>query len=289
MAKPPIGDGSQFAGFRLVRRLGQVLASIRETRQWMPVLLDYIGLRHLDYPYELVLRTGERLTLREHTDTVIFWLIFARRHYPVNSSYDVVLDIGANVGMFTLYAAREAPNARIIAVEPFPETCRKLREHVETNQLNDRVTIVNCAVTGKAGDATMDSAAGIPSQYRRIHAPETAGVNAEHRGPAGAQPDPDGVPVRTRTLGQILDQCGVGSADFVKMNIHGSEYDVLLGTDPEVLERCRTIAVQYHTLPTHKGGKQEIFDRLKGLGFGLVFDKDTQRGAGCAVLAISPG
>ena len=43
IAKQPLGDGRQFADSRLVRRFGEVLASIRETRQWIPVLLDYIG------------------------------------------------------------------------------------------------------------------------------------------------------------------------------------------------------------------------------------------------------
>lgn len=283
-----IGNSRHSAASRLLRRFGEVLVSICETHQWIPVLLDYIGVRRLAYPYELVLRTGERLTLREHMDTVVFWLIFVRRHYPVDSSYAVILDIGANIGMFTLYAAREALNARVIAIEPFPETCEKLQEHVETNHLKHRVTIVNCAVTGKAGGATMDSAKRIPSQYRRIHAPETATLNAAHRGSAGAQHDQDGVSVRTQTLEEVLDQCGVGTADFVKMNIHGSEYDVLLSTGADVLKRCRTIAVQYHTLPKEmKTGKQEIFDHLKGSGFGLLFDNDTHRGTGCALLASS--
>ena len=45
--------------------------------------------------------------------------------------------------------------------------------------------------------------------------------------------------------------------------------------------------MQYHTLPgATKRGEQEIFGRLKGLGFGLVFDNDTHRGTGSAVLAI---
>jgi FkbM family methyltransferase len=270
-----------------MRRLSEILACARATGRWIQLLLDYVRLTPLRYPYSFVLRTGEKLTLHEHTDTIVFWLIFARRHYPVDPSCRVILDIGANIGMFTLYAAREARAARIIAVEPFPDTCRRLKDLTAVNRLEDRVTVVNCAVTGKAGNRTMDSADGIPSQYRRIHAPETATLNPTHRGPAAAQPDDNGVPVRSQTLSQVLDQCGVAAADLVKINIHGSEYDVLLSTDPKDLLRCRKIALQYHDMPAAIGlGKQHIFDRLQGLGFVLLLDDDTRRGSGRAVLAI---
>jgi FkbM family methyltransferase len=226
--------------------------------------------------------------LHEHMDTVVFWLVFARRHYPVSSSHRVIVDIGANIGTFTLYAAREAPQARIIAVEPFPDTFRRLEEMIDTNGLRERVTAVNCAVSGKRGEQKMDSAAGIPSQYRRIHSAETATLNADHRGPAATLPDESGVPIRAETLGDMLDQAGVSAADLVKMNIHGSEYEVLLGTEADVLQRCRQISVQYHSMPPQMNlNKQQIFERLKSFGFQLMRDDDTNRGSGRAVLVIS--
>jgi FkbM family methyltransferase len=266
------------------RRLAEIRACWRETRQWLPVTLDYLGLRRLAYPYELRLRGGERIVLREHVDVVIFWMVFARQHYPVADSLDVILDIGANIGMFTLYAARKAPGARIIAIEPFPDTCDRLRQLVEANQLQDRVAILNCAITGTAGEKTMDSADGIPSQYRRIYSPETATLNTSHRGPAGAKQDDNGVPVQAETLARVLDLAGLPAVDMVKMNIHGNEYDVLLGSDPEVLRRCRRIAVQYHEMPAAMHlGKTQIVERLSQLGFSLIADNDTYRGSGLAV------
>jgi FkbM family methyltransferase len=224
--------------------------------------------------------------LLEHIDLVVFWMVFARRHYPVAASHRIILDIGANIGIFTLYAARKAPAARIIAVEPFPDTRERLEELVETNHLRDRVTILNCAVTGTAGERTMESAKGMPSQYRRIYSPETATLNASHRGPAGAKQDDNGVPVRSETLAHVLDHARVTIVDLVKMNIHGSEYDVLLHTDPGVLQHCRQIAVQYHELPPEmRLGKEQIFEHLKRLGFNLITDDDTHRGSGLAVFA----
>jgi FkbM family methyltransferase len=270
------------------RRVAEIFACQRETGQWLPVTLDYLGLHPAPYPYELLLRNGDRVVLREHIDVVIFWMVFARQHYPVAASHRVILDIGANIGMFTLYAARKAPAAVIIAVEPFPDTRERLRQLIETNHLKDRVTILDCAVAGTAGQKTMDSAEGIPSQYRRVYSPETATLNAEHRGPAGAKQNDGGVPVRTETLGQVLEHVGVAVVDLMKMNIHGSEYDVLLHTHPSILQRCRHIEVQYHELPAKMHlGKEQIFEHLKRLGFSVVADDDTHRGSGLAVFAGS--
>jgi hypothetical protein len=134
----------------------------------------------------------------------------------------------------------------------------------------------------------MDSAEGISSQYRRIYSPETANLNARHRGPAGGKQGDTGVPVRTETLAQILDRTSVTVADLVKMNIHGSEYEVLMSTDPSVLHRCRQIAVQYHELPAERRlGKKQLFEHLERLGFSLMADDDTHRGSGLAVFATS--
>jgi len=216
---------------------------------------------------------------------VIFWLIFARRHYPVRPSDRVIIDIGANIGLFTLYAAREAPAARIISIEPFPDTCQRLRNLVETNRLTDRVTILNCAVSGSSGTAAMDAAsAEIPSQYKRITSATTRALNPEHRGEAAMSQATDGVPVRTETLEQILQSGRISQADLVKLNIHGSEYEVLMSTPAAVLQRFRRIAVQYHELPAEaRLGKTQLFEHLGRSGFRLLSDQDTGIGSGLAV------
>jgi FkbM family methyltransferase len=268
-------------------RIPEFLACIKETAQWLPVTLAYLGLRPAVFPFELRLRSDEILSLRERTDLVIFWLVFVRRHYPVLSSDSVIVDVGANIGLFTLYAAREAPGARIVSIEPFPDTCQRLRQLVETNRLTERVTILNCAISGVSGTATMDAAsAEIPSQYKRIHSEATKALNTRHRGEAALQQTGGGVAVRTDTLQQVLETIQAPRADLLKMNIHGSEYEVLMGTPPMALRAFRRIAVQYHQLPAEAGvGKDDLFLHLDRAGFQLISDQDTRRGSGLAVFA----
>jgi FkbM family methyltransferase len=261
-------------------------ATAKLTNGW--ATLAYLGLRKLHFPFNLHLRSGEKLTLEERIDMVVFWLVFVRRHYPVNASDRVIIDVGANIGLFTIYAARQAPGAKIIAIEPFPETCRRLRRHVEDNHFADRVTVLNCAVAEETGWGEMDSAEGIPSQYRGVHSEVTATLNAKHKGGAALDGLP-GVPVEKRTLADILELLELADADNVdlmKMNIDGSEYAILMNTPARVLQRFRRIAVQYHELPAAvEMGKTQLFSYLGKNGFRLVCDKDTGRGVGLAVLS----
>ena len=266
-------------------RLPEILGCCRETRQWLAITLAYLGLRELHFPYILSLRSGERLTLEQGIDVVVFWMVFVRRLYPVNAPDRVIMDVGANIGLFTIYASRQAPSAKIIAIEPFPETCRRLRKHVEDNQLTDRVTVLNCAVAEESGWGEMDSAEGIPSPYRRIRSENTATLNTKHRGIAALDELP-GVPVENRTLADILELTDADHIDLMKMNIHGYEYAVLMKTPGRVLQHFGRIAVLYHELPAVANmGKTQLFSCLDKSGFRLVRDKDTRRGSGLAVLS----
>jgi FkbM family methyltransferase len=275
------------AGFSNLSRLPEIYRCYRETDTWRAVMLDYLGVRPLRFPYQLHLRSGENIVLVEHLDVVIFWLVFVRRHYPVNPSDHAIFDVGANTGIFTIYAARQAPLAKIIAIEPFPETCMRLTKHVEANHISDRVTVLNCAVDEESGVKAMDSTEGIPSQYRRVASEATASLNARHRGTAALK-NVAGVSVHAKTLADVLEMTHADDVDLMKMNIHGSEYAVLMNAPSSVLQHFKRIAVQHHEMPADaQMGKVQLFSHLGESGFHLIYDRDTGRGSGLALLSIA--
>ena len=67
---------------------------------------------------------------------------------------DLVFDIGANIGTFSLYAAKVGGASRVLSFEPFPDNYRMLSNNVERNQLHV-VTCVNQAVAGSRGIRTL--------------------------------------------------------------------------------------------------------------------------------------
>ncbi len=268
----------------MLARIREVANCLRETAQWLSLTLAYLGVRPLKYPYELQLRTRQQITLHERTDLIVLWLVFMRQHYPVKSSDKTIVDVGANIGMFTLYAARQASHSHIVAIEPFPETYDRLRLSVERNGLQGRVTVLKCALASTSGLGNMDIGR-VPSQYRRLYSEATKSLNMIHRNMV--QQTPNGVEVKTGTLDQALQMAKVGDCDLMKLNVHGSEYEILMSTPASVLKRCKRIAVQYHEMPAESNlGKGPLFRHLEHLGFRLVSDQDTRRGAGLAIFAL---
>lgn len=269
----------------LAKRLWGVTACRRLTSQWLPLSLAYFRIKKLQYPCRVCLRTGEVLTLHEFTDLIIFWLVFVREHYPVESTDRTIVDVGANVGIFTLYAAHKAPAAEIFAVEPFPDTFERLNETIRANHLESHVTAIRCAVTSSAGSVSMDDAQGVPSQYRAVLSAIPTMLNANHK--KTDQPARSLV-VPTVTLSGLLDRLQRDTIDVLKMNIHGNEYEVLLPSPDSALTQFGRLLVQYHEVPEAMGlGKQDLFQRMETAGFRLLDDDDTRRGAGRAIFTLT--
>ncbi len=69
---------------------------------------------------------------------------------------DVIFDVGAYLGLFTLRAARAtSSHGRVVAFEPDPITAHSLRKSVELNELSERVTLVEAAVAETTGTTTL--------------------------------------------------------------------------------------------------------------------------------------
>lgn len=122
-----------------------------------------------------------------------------------------VLDIGANVGAYTiLFAHWVGPRGRVIAFEPVPGICELLRAEVELNRVADRVEIVNAAVTGSNGAAAMI-------------APGPVGINR-----VVTSTDANLLQVRSVTLDDFCIARGI-RPNVIKIDVEGVELDTLRG------------------------------------------------------------
>jgi FkbM family methyltransferase len=174
----------------------------------------------------------------------------------VDGDYDVpgvdwralnaIVDIGAHVGAFTVWAAMRSPRARILAVEPNPETFTFLERNIRDNGLQGRVVAVNVAVGAEDGAGTLEL--------------------VEHSlGTRLAQHGEGTVKVKIRTIPSLLAAAGIGDVDVLKIDCEGMEYEVFKALDPEQLARLDVVACEYHPNPGHS--VRELDDILHSSGF----------------------
>lgn len=165
------------------------------------------------------------------------------------------LDLGANSGCFTLAVKERFANARGRAYEPAPEMFGLLRANVFRNAWNDSVEVVQAAVTG--------TATGEIELVYRPQAPSTSTLSSLAR-----NANEPGVPISVPaiSLSGILRE--TGPLDLVKMDIEGSEYEVLLRTPLEQLKSIRRLVMEIHPVPGHQ--PTEIIDHLARAGLDMV-------------------
>jgi FkbM family methyltransferase len=121
---------------------------------------------------------------------------------------DIVYDIGANVGFYTLLSSVLAgTRGRVYAFEPLPRNLRDLREHLKINRISN-CSVIEAAVAFEDGEAHFD-----PSPAR-----------SEGRlSPTGT------IVVRTVGLDSLLSQNRISPPSLMKIDIEGAEVECLRG------------------------------------------------------------
>lgn len=159
-------------------------------------------------------------------DVVTAFVIFARYDYGDIPPGSRVVDVGANIGMFALYAAK-CGAASVLAFEPSAESFACLERNVRENGLERTITIHRRAVAGK--------------DRRSVRFPRRSDVmnTMLQEGDLG-----DADEVATTTLDAIVKS--VGEVDFVKLDCEGAEYEILFGAEPETLRAIAILRMEYH-------------------------------------------
>src|SRR5919106_6523451 len=110
---------------------------------WPEYLLNYVLRRHR--PTEYRMRSGLRVIDATGTLPGTLAEVFVRRRYGSVARFRTIVDVGANVGSFAVYAAQSSPEARIFCYEPEQRNFSLLRENLHINGLEGRVAACRCA------------------------------------------------------------------------------------------------------------------------------------------------
>ena len=163
-----------------------------------------------------------------------------------------VADIGANIGYYTLLAARQVgETGHVYAFEPDPRNVPLLQENVVLNQMKDRVTVIPQAVADQSGT-------------QELHLDERTNVSSftDRRNTV------DTVPVECVSL---RDFSHMDDIDILRMDAEGYECKIIDGVLPYLAEHNRpfSIMLEVHTeaYDNDEFNFDRILERLFALGF----------------------
>lgn len=183
---------------------------------------------------EIILRDGCRLTHPPQMGGFVGSLIelWYEQCYTRNGFYepkdgDVIIDCGAHVGLFSIFIARRNPACRVISFEP-SENYDYLQRNVAA------VGVKNIEIHRLA----------VGKEHGWVHMVHSTGRSIDNRAETVAKAD--STAVKLIPLTEVLAMAKKERIDFFKMDIEGSEIDVMNAATRETLLRIERFGIEYH-------------------------------------------
>ena len=175
-----------------------------------------------------------------------------------------ILDVGAHIGIFSLYAKAINAAAKIYALEPEENNFDLLKQNVAVNNLSD-VKIFKVALAGKSGSRDLKLALDSINHHLLSDFDKIEKEDCRHE------------KVSVITLGDFLRENNIGKIGLIKMDIEGGEYEIFESLSAEDFSKIGNVILEYHNyFGRHY---QEIENILRKKGFGVQifpsrFEKD---------------
>lgn len=230
-------DSEPFGTFAPNNALRSIIAMTRSMPDvWLPkrtaLALRNIALRGLDGRPVDVETLGVRMRLFPYNNVCEKRILFTPQYFDVEEREILAsrlkgdctfIDIGANVGAYSLFAAAQAgPRARILAIEPQPDIFERLVANIRFNPFGT-IKAIACALADKSGELTLF-------------------LDYENRGESSVKivgsDNTTAVRVPAKTLLELLREEGFAHLDAAKLDVEGAEdliMEPFLDQAPEAL------------------------------------------------------
>lgn len=159
------------------------------------------------------------------TDKIVINEIWKENVYEVNAGrFNVrgtTIDLGANIGAFSILAAKHG--SKVIAVEPEPHNILALEKNIELNNMSDLITVAPVGVSNFNGTASI----------------------GDDGGGASIKDSPEGSIVNIITLDELFLQYDIDKVNVLKIDVEGSETEIILGASKDNLNKCAYITMEF--------------------------------------------
>lgn len=144
---------------------------------------------------------------------------------------NIVIDVGAHVGMFTVKAAKlVGDSGLVVAIEPEPRTLALLQRNIESHGLTN-VKVISKAIYNE-------------KMTVRLYLQDLSGHHSLCRRSG------DYIEVEADSLDNIISKLGLDRVDFVKIDVEGAELEILRGAEKVLASPGIKLSIaSYHVLP----------------------------------------
>ena len=170
---------------------------------------------------------------------------------------DLVFDIGANVGVYAIYAALRHPGVRVVAFEPEYANLSLLRDNVVANHLQERIEVYSVALSDHVGVSRLHLQDLTPGAALHTESKARLCMTAAQRPVVWREG------IYAMTLDRFCEETGL-RPNGIKLDVDGTESQVLEGALRALSSPAlRSIMIE---LPADAQARERCTDRLTAAG-----------------------
>lgn len=211
-----------------------------------------------DKIFVMKMKNGLNFTVNKKAgDLTTLYEIFIDEDYKYDNNNNKnlkFLDIGANVGYFSLYISQKFPFSSVFSFEPFPSTFSRLKENLKLNNINN-VEIYPFAVSNTKSTA-------------EFYSVDWAGCNTLLKGRFDEGQYKTTL-VETISFDEIPALTGTERFDFAKIDCEGSEYTIFLKSSKDAIRCVKKYAIEVHL--DKNFSSDDLINCLKEAGYSTTF------------------
>ena len=236
-----------FSKVRILVRSWKIL------KNWYLYPLVYFKLTKKDYVI-FETRSGLKIKIRVNSTDLMalthVWMIqeYSGDDFPISND-DVIIDVGAHIGLFALFASQFCKNGKIFCYEPIKENYKILIENIEMNQIQN-IFPNNLAVTKETSRVKIF-------------------LNDDQSGHSMFIQNKNFVEVDSKSLSDIFIDNGIKECNFLKLDCEGAEYEIVESLPSDLFTKINKTVIEYHMVDTKPELLEQLINKLKQFSFSV--------------------
>ena len=185
------------------------------------------------------------------TDLMALTNVWMINEYDVDSfkinQNDVVIDVGAHIGLFSLLVSQFCKTGKIFSFEPIRENFDLFVSNLELNHIQN-VFPFNVGVSKNSGGLNL-----FLNDDQSAHSIFPNGSKS--------------IAVDSTSLQKIFDEKKISDCKLLKLDCEGAEYDIIDSLPAEYLDKIQNMVIEYHFADTKPELIKNLIIKIKNAGF----------------------